>query len=85
MSIAVRVSVWILVVLVILCAGVAVVALMQKQTLQQHNQSLQNQIDSDKKQLEDLTNQLKIWKPRRMGSTAKFPKHNKKKSRFKAS
>ena len=41
MSIAVRVSVWILGVLVVVSAAVAVLALMQKQTIQGQNQSLQ--------------------------------------------
>jgi predicted nucleic acid-binding Zn-ribbon protein len=59
MSIAVRVSVWILGVLVIVSAAVAVLALMQKQTLQGQNQNLHNQIANDASQLADLTAQAK--------------------------
>ena len=51
MSIAVRVSVWILGVLVVVSAAVAVLALMQKQTLQGQNQSLHNQITDDQSQV----------------------------------
>ena len=51
MSIAVRVSVWILGVLVVVSAAVAVMALMQKQTLQGQNQSLHDQIADDQSKL----------------------------------
>ncbi len=59
MSIAVRVSVWILGVLVVVSAAVAVLALMQKQTLQGQNQSLHNEIADDQNKLADLTNKAK--------------------------
>lgn len=59
MSIAVRVSVWILGMLVIVSAAVAVLALMQKQTLQGQNQGLHNQIASYESRLADLTTQAK--------------------------
>ena len=59
MTIAVRVSVWILGVLVVVSAAVAVLALTQKQTLQEQNQSLHNQIASDESQLADLTTKAK--------------------------
>ncbi len=59
MSIAVRVSVWILGVLVVISAAVAVLALMQKQTLQEQNQSLHNQIIEDGSKLSDLTAKAK--------------------------
>ena len=57
MSIAVRVSVWILGVLVVISAAVAVLALMQKQTLQGQNQSLHNEIANDEGKLADLNAQ----------------------------
>jgi TolA-binding protein len=57
MSIAVRVSVWVLGVLVVISAAVAVLALMQKQTLQGQNQSLHGQISSDESKLADLSAQ----------------------------
>ena len=59
MSIAVRVSVWILGMLVVVSAAVAVLALMQKQTLQGQNQSLHNQISDDGYKLADLTTKAK--------------------------
>ena len=59
MSIAVRVSVWILGLLVVVSAAVAVLALMQKQTLQGQNQSLHNQIAADESKLADLTAKAK--------------------------
>ena len=59
MSIAVRVSVWILGVLVLVSAAVAVLALMQKQTLQGQNQSLHNQIVDDQNKIADLTTKAK--------------------------
>jgi len=59
MSIAVRVSVWILGVLVVVSAGVAVLALMQKQTLQGQNQKLHGQIIDDQSRLADLTTKAK--------------------------
>ena len=59
MSIAVRVSVWILGMLVVVSAAVAVLALMQKQTLQGQNQSLHNQITQDQSKLADLTTKAK--------------------------
>ncbi len=59
MSIAVRVSVWILGVLVVVSAAVAVLALMQRQTLQGQNASLHNQIVSDESQLAVLTTKAK--------------------------
>jgi len=59
MSIAVRVSVWILGVLVVVSAAVAVLALMQKQTLQGQNQRLQSQITDDQSKLADLTTKTK--------------------------
>ena len=55
MSIAVRVSVWILGMLIVVSAAVAVLALMQKQTLQGQNQILHNQIADDESKLADLT------------------------------
>ena len=55
MSIAVRVSVWILGVLVVVSAAVAVFALMQKQTLLAHEQTLQSKIESDAKELSTLS------------------------------
>jgi len=54
MSIAVRVSVWILGVLVVVSAAVAVLALMQKQTLQGQNQSLHSQIADDESKSAEL-------------------------------
>ena len=57
MSVAVRVSVWILGVLVVVSAAVAVLALMQKQTLQGQNQKLHSQIADDESRLADLTTQ----------------------------
>jgi len=59
MSIAVRVSVWILGVLVVVSAAVAVLALMQKQTLQGQNQSLHDQISDDASKLADITSKAK--------------------------
>ncbi len=59
MSIAVRVSVWILGMLVAVSAAVAVLALMQKQTLQGQNQSLHNQIADDESKLAYLTTKAK--------------------------
>jgi len=59
MSIAVRVSVWILGMLVVVSAAVAVLALMQKQTLQGQNQGLHNQIANDESKLADLTTKAK--------------------------
>ena len=59
MSIAVRVSVWILGALVVVSAAVAVLALMQKQTLQGQNQALHRQISDDESKLADLTTQAK--------------------------
>ncbi len=59
MSIAVRVSVWILGVLVVVSAAVAVLALMQRQTLQGQNQSLQNKIADDAARLGEITTQAK--------------------------
>jgi len=59
MSIAVRVSVWILGMLVVVSAAVAVLALMQKQTLQGQNQSLQNKIADDTARLGEITTQAK--------------------------
>jgi predicted nucleic acid-binding Zn-ribbon protein len=59
MSIAVRVSVWILGLLVVVSAAVAVLALMQKQTLQGQNQTLHNQIADDQTKLADLTTKTK--------------------------
>jgi len=59
MSIAVRVSVWILGVLVAVSAAVAVLALMQKQTLQGQNQKLHSQIMDDQSKLFDLTSRAK--------------------------
>jgi len=59
MSVAVRVSVWILGVLVVVSAAVAVLALMQKQTLEGQNQSLHNQIADDQNKLADLTAKAK--------------------------
>ena len=59
MSIAVRVSVWILGLLVVVSAAVAVLALMQKQTLQGQNQSLHNQIVNDQSKLTDLSAKAK--------------------------
>jgi len=59
MSIAVRVSVWILGVLVVVSAAVAVLALMQKQSLQGQNQTLHNQVNSAQGQLSDLNSQIK--------------------------
>ncbi len=54
MSIAVRVSVWVLGVLVLVSAAVAVVAIMQQQKLQNSNQSLHSQIADDQARLSDL-------------------------------
>jgi septal ring factor EnvC (AmiA/AmiB activator) len=59
MSIAVRVSVWILGVLVIISAAIAVLALMKKQSLQEQNQSLHNEIADNQNKLSDLTGKLK--------------------------
>ncbi len=59
MSIAVRVSVWILGVLVVVSAAVAVLALMQKQSLQGQNQSLQGQVSDQQSKLSDLSTQTK--------------------------
>jgi predicted nucleic acid-binding Zn-ribbon protein len=59
MSIAVRVSVWILGVLVVVSAAVAVLALTQKQTLQGQNQILHNEIADDQSKLADLNNKAK--------------------------
>jgi chromosome segregation ATPase len=55
MSIAVRVSVWVLGVLVIISAAIAVLTLKQKQSLEVQNQSLHNQITDDASRLTDLT------------------------------
>jgi predicted nucleic acid-binding Zn-ribbon protein len=57
MSIAVRVSVWILGLLVLISAAVAVLTLMQKQNLQNQNQSLQNRISDDASKIGQLTAQ----------------------------
>lgn len=59
MSIAVRVSVWILGVLVLVSAAVAVLALVQKQTLQGQNQNLQGRIADDQARISDLTNKAR--------------------------
>ena len=59
MSIAVRVSVWILGMLVVVSAAVAVLALMQKQTLQTQNQGLHKQILDGQNRIEDLNTQAK--------------------------
>ncbi len=59
MSIAVRVSVWILGMLVVVSAAVAVLALMQKQTLEGQTQSLHSQIANDEYKLADLTTKAK--------------------------
>ncbi len=59
MSIAVRVSVWILGVLVVVSAAVAVLALVQKQTLQGQNQSLHSQITDYQMKLENLNSTVK--------------------------
>jgi predicted nucleic acid-binding Zn-ribbon protein len=59
MSMAVRVSVWVLGVLVVISAAVAVLALMQKQTLQGQNQSLRNQITNTQTQLTSVAAQAK--------------------------
>jgi predicted nucleic acid-binding Zn-ribbon protein len=59
MSMAVRVSVWVLGVLVVISAAVAVLALMQKQTLQGQNQSLHSQISDDEAKLSGLTARAK--------------------------
>jgi len=59
MSMAVRVSVWVLGVLVVISAAVAVLALMQKQTLQGQNQFLHNQINDDQSKLANLTARAK--------------------------
>ena len=55
MSIAVRVSVWILGLLVVVSAAVAVLTLMQKQTLESKNQNLQSRISDDENRLADIT------------------------------
>ena len=59
MSIAVRISVWILGVLVVVSAAVAVLALVQNQTLQGQKTNLQNQINSSQLQLVDLASKTK--------------------------
>jgi len=59
MSIAVRVSVWILGGLVIVSSGIAVLTLMQKQTLQGQNLGLSHQISEDENKLTDLASQIK--------------------------
>jgi predicted nucleic acid-binding Zn-ribbon protein len=59
MSMAVRVSVWVLGVLVVISAAVAVLALMQKQTLQGQNQNLRSQISDDEAKLTGLTARAK--------------------------
>ena len=59
MSMAVRVSVWVLGVLVVISAAVAVLALMQKQTLQGQNQFLHSQIADDQTKLANLTTRAK--------------------------
>lgn len=59
MSIAVRVSVWILGLLVVISAAVAVLALMQKQSLQGQNQYLRNQISDYQSKLANLASQTK--------------------------
>ena len=59
MTIAVRVSVWILGVLVVISAAIAVLTITQKQTLQGQNQRLLNQIASDESRLADLTTKVK--------------------------
>ncbi len=62
MTKAVRVSVGILGGLVVVSVVVAVLALVQKQTLQGQNAALHNQIASDESQLADLTTQVKKLK-----------------------
>ncbi|MBF0511020.1 MAG: hypothetical protein HQL13_01685 [Candidatus Omnitrophica bacterium] len=59
MSIAVRVSVWVLGVLVVISAAVAVLALTQKQTLQDQNQTLRTEINEDEAKLADITTKAK--------------------------
>jgi len=59
MSMAVRVSVWVLGVLVVISAAVAVLALMQKQTLQGQNQFLHGQIADDESKIENFTSKIK--------------------------
>jgi len=59
MSIAVRVSVWILGVCVFISAGFAVWTYLQKQTLEGKNQTLQREIDSDASQMADLRTKAK--------------------------
>lgn len=79
MSIAVRVSVWILGVLVVVSAAVAVLALMQKQSLEGQNQSLHNQIASDESQLADLTNKAKKLEDDAAGLNDKITKAQQEK------
>jgi predicted nucleic acid-binding Zn-ribbon protein len=59
MSKAVRFGVIGLGVLVVFCAAVAFWALTQRQTLQQQNQNLQNQIGKDQMQLAEITSKAK--------------------------
>ncbi|MDE2028451.1 MAG: hypothetical protein KGJ11_07920 [Candidatus Omnitrophica bacterium] len=59
MSIAVRVSVWILGLLVVISAGVAVLALMQKQTLQGQFETLRKEFNNDQNQIAGMTAQAK--------------------------
>ena len=59
MSIAVRVSVWILGALVVVSAAIAVLALMQQKTLQGQNQTLRNEIASKDSSLADISNKAK--------------------------
>jgi len=59
MSIAVRISVWILGGLVVISAAVAVLALTQKQTLQGQVQSLRNEVANDESKLADFTARTK--------------------------
>jgi len=59
MSIAVRVSVGILGVLIAISAAVAVLTLMEKQTLQGQNQKLYRQVSDDQSKLADLTDRAK--------------------------
>jgi predicted nucleic acid-binding Zn-ribbon protein len=59
MSIAVRVSVWILGVLVVLSAGVAVMTLLQKQSLEGQKLGLQRQISENQDRMADLNSRIK--------------------------
>jgi len=82
MSIAVRVSVWILGMLVVVSAAVAVMALMQKQTLQGQNQALHNQLTDAQSHITELTSKAKTLQDQSDELNAKITQAQQDKSQL---